>query len=78
MHFEIFLLQVTEKLLISCHVEEAPLSKYHTDPNALDAMHAIKEKSSSNYEVRASPAVAPTTFLFFFFYRQLVARCPCS
>jgi hypothetical protein len=49
--------------------KEVPLSKYHTDPDALDAMHVIKEKSSSNCDTRASPVAAPTTFLFFLFYR---------
>jgi hypothetical protein len=56
---------------------EYPLYKYHTDPNALESMHAIKVKSSSNCETRASPVADPTTLLFFFFCGQLVVRCPC-
>lgn len=41
---------------------EAPLSRYHTLPINDVTMHAMRVKSNSNFEARASPIAPPQRF----------------
>lgn len=52
---------------------EAPKSKYHTLPIIVLAMHAIRVKSSSNFETNASLAAPHEFFLLDFLCGHFVA-----
>jgi len=51
----------------------APESKYHMLPIIMLAMHVVREKSSSNYEVKASLSAPPDVFLIVFLCGHFVA-----
>ena len=73
LHLEIFYSKLEKSSLFPIIWKDAPISKYHLDPNSLDTMHVINENSNSNCEAKALPAIDPEAFLFFFFCGQLVA-----
>jgi len=53
--------------------KEAPLSRYQTHPTMDETMHAIREKSNSNYEANASPLDPFEDPFLDFFCGQFVA-----
>ena len=65
--------RLVNKYLSPVMCKDTPLSRNHTEPIILETKHVINEKSSSNYEAKASPATDLAACLFFFFYGQFVA-----